>query len=93
MGSLPTIRLAYLMVKSNPGISAKGIDSTTLGGLNFKSLQKISQDVLSGKIKFSPVRRVYIPKHGKSVLRPLGVSNPREKNSAKSHRTCFDCHF
>jgi group II intron reverse transcriptase/maturase len=67
------------MVKSNPGISAKGIDSTTLDGLSFKSLQKISQDVLSGKIKFSPVRRVYIPKPGKSVLRPLGVSNPREK--------------
>jgi len=79
IGSLPTIQLAYLMVKSNPGISAKGIDSTTLDGLSFKSLQKISQDVLSGKIKFSPVRRVYIPKPGKSVLRPLGVSNLCEK--------------
>ena len=79
IGSLSTIQLAYLMVKSNPGISAKKIDSTTLDGLSFKTLQKISQDVLSGKIKFSPVRRVYIPKPGKSVLRPLGVSNPREK--------------
>ena len=79
IGSPSTIQLAYLMIKSNPGISAKGIDSTTLDGLNLKSLQKISQDVLSGKIKFSPVRRVYIPKPGKSVLRPLGVSNPREK--------------
>merc|ERR1712106_1100431 len=79
IGSSSTILLAYLMVKSNPGISAKGIDKTTLDGLSFKTLQKISQDVLSGKIKFSPVRRVYIPKPGKSVLRPLGVSNPREK--------------
>jgi group II intron reverse transcriptase/maturase len=79
IGSISTIKLAYLMVKSNPGISAKGIDSTTLDGIKLKSLQKISQDVLSGKIKFSPVRRVYIPKPGKSVLRPLGVSNPREK--------------
>jgi len=79
IGSPPTIQLAYLMIKSNPGISAKGIDSTTLDGLNLKSLQKMSQDVLSGKMKFSPVRRVYIPKPGKSVLRPLGVSNPREK--------------
>jgi len=79
IGSLSTIQLAYLLVKSNPGISAKGIDSTTLDGLSLKSLQKISQDVLSGKINFSPVRRVYIPKPGKSVLRPLGVSNPREK--------------
>lgn len=79
IGSPSTIQLAYLMIKSNPGISSKGIDNTTLDGLNPKSLQKMSQDVLSGKIKFSPVRRVYIPKPGKSVLRPLGVSNPREK--------------
>ena len=79
IGSISTIQLAYLMVKSNPGISVKGINKTTLDGLSFKTLQKISQDVLSGKIKFSPVRRVYIPKPGKSVLRPLGGSNSREK--------------
>lgn len=79
IGSPPTIHLAYLMIKSNPGRSAKGIDGTTLDGLNLKPLQKISQDVLNGKMKFSPVRRVYIPKPGKSGLRPLGVSNSREK--------------
>jgi len=79
IGSPSTIQLAYLMIKSNRGISAKGIDNTTLDGLNLKLLQKISQDVRSGKQNFSPVRRVYIPKPGKSVLRPLGVSNPREK--------------
>ena len=79
IGSFSTIRFAYLMIKSNSGISARGIDKTTLDGLSLKTLQKISQDVLSGKIKFSPVRRVYIPKSGKSVLRPLGVNNPREK--------------
>jgi len=79
IGSFSTIQLAYLMVKSNPGISAKGIDKTTLDGLSFKTLQEISQDVLSGKIKFSPVRRVSILKPGKSILRPLGISNSREK--------------
>jgi len=47
--------------------------------MNLKTLQKISKDTLSGAIKFSPVRRVLIPKPGKSVLRPLGVSSPREK--------------
>lgn len=79
IGSFSTIKLAYLMIKNNPGISAKGIDSTTLDSLNFKILQKISQDVLSGKTKFSPVRRVYIPKSGKSVLQPFDISNSREK--------------
>jgi len=79
IGSVSTINLAYLMVKSNPGISAKGVNNETLDGINLKTLQKISEDTLSGAIKFSPVRRVLIPKPGKSVLRPLGVSSSREK--------------
>ena len=79
IGSLSTFKLAYLIIKSNPGISAKGIDKTTLDGINLKILLKISQKTLSGKFKFSPVRRAYIPKPGKSVLCPLGVSSPREK--------------
>jgi RNA-directed DNA polymerase len=79
IGSLSTLKLAYLMVKSNPRISAKGINDSTLDGISLHTLQKISQDTLSGNIKFSPVRQVYIPKAGKTDLRPLGVSNPREK--------------
>lgn len=79
IGAFSTINLAYLMVKSNSGISAKGISYETLDGMNLKTLQKISKDTLSGAINFSPVRRVLIPKPGKSVLRPLGVSSPREK--------------
>ena len=79
IGAFSTINLAYLMVKSNPGISAKGVSNETLDGMNLKALQKISKDTLSGAIKFSPVRRVLIPKPGKSALRPLGVSSPREK--------------
>jgi hypothetical protein len=79
IGSLPTVKLAYLMVKSNPGISAKGISNKTLDGINLKDLQKISKDILSGAIKFFPVRRVLISKPGKFALRPLGVSSPREK--------------
>ena len=79
IGVFSTINLAYLMVKSNLGISAKGVSNETLDGMNLKTLQKISKDTLSEAIKFSPVRRVLIPKSGKSVLRPLGVSSPREK--------------
>jgi retron-type reverse transcriptase len=79
IASFSITQLAYLIIKSNPDIFVKGIDSTTLDGLSLKSIQKISQDVLSDKIKSSPVRRVYILKPGKFVSRLLGVSNPREK--------------
>jgi len=36
MGSLSMINLAYLMVKSNPGIAAKGVSNETLDGINSK---------------------------------------------------------
>jgi len=36
-------------------------------------------DLKSGKIQFTPARRVMIPKPGKSEKRLLGVGAPREK--------------
>merc|ERR1711907_902669 len=66
-------------IRNNSGISAKGVDNTTLDGISLRTLKKISDDILGGNFKFTPVRRVYIPKPGKTALRPLGVSSPREK--------------
>lgn len=79
IGSQSTVKLAYLMSRNNSGISAKGIDNTTLDGISLRTLKKISDEILGGNFKFTPVRRVYIPKPGKTALRPLGVSSPREK--------------
>lgn len=79
IGSFSTIQLAYLMIKSNSDTFAKGIKKTTLSGLSIKTLQKISQDVISGKMKFSPVKRVYIPKLGKFIFRPFDATYLREK--------------
>ena len=79
IGSLPIIKLAYLIIKSNLKIYAQGVDIPTLDGINLKDLNKISQDTLSGKFKFSPVRHVFISKLSKTELRFLGVSNLREK--------------
>ena len=79
IGSPSTLKIAYLMIKGNPGISTKGVNDETLDGISLKSIQKISDDVLSGNFKVKPVRRVMIPKPGKTELRPLGVSSPREK--------------
>ena len=79
IGSYDTLLLAYLSIKSNKGISSKRVDNQTLDGINTNYLKKISIDVLIGKYKFLPVRMVKIPKPGKTELRPLGISSPREK--------------
>lgn len=93
IGSLSTLKFAYSTIKSNPGIPAKGVDKTMLDGINLKILQKISQDTISGKFRFSPVRYVYIPKPGKSVLRLLGVSNLHEKIVQKAIEMVFNAIF
>ena len=79
IGSPSTLKTAYLLIKSNSGILAKGIDNENLDGISLKSIQKISKDVLSGNFEIKPVKRVMISKPGKKELRALGVSNPREK--------------
>ena len=84
IGSPINLKAAYLMIKTNKGISAVGVNEETLDGISWKSIQKISEDVLSGRFQIRPVRRVMIPKPGKNELRPLGVSSPREKIVQKS---------
>jgi RNA-directed DNA polymerase len=84
IGSVSIIKFAYLIIKSNSGISAKGVDELILDGVNLEMLQKISKDVLSGKYKISPVRRVMILKPGKKELYLLGIYSLCEKIVQKS---------
>jgi group II intron reverse transcriptase/maturase len=79
IGSYNTLLLAYLNIKSNKGISSKGVDNQTLDGIDRNYLVRISEEILKGKYKFLPVRMVEIPKPGKTELRPLGISSPRQK--------------
>ena len=53
IGSPSTLKLAYLMIKNNSGINAKGIDNTTLDGVSLKTLQKMSKEILCGSFNFS----------------------------------------
>jgi group II intron reverse transcriptase/maturase len=77
IGAFFTLKTAYLMIKGNPGILAKGVSNETLDGISLTNIQKISKDVLSGSFKVKPVIRVMILKPGE--LRPLGVISLREK--------------
>ena len=70
----------YNEIKSKPGnMMSKGMDNTTLDGISKKWFEDISNEILKGKFKFSPARRVMIPKPGKKELRPLSIASPREK--------------
>lgn len=73
------LQSAYQYIKPNPRIIARGSDFKTLDGLNEKWWVETSKRLLDGSYAFKPVRRVMIPKHNKPGLRPLTLSNPRDK--------------
>lgn len=56
-----------------------GIDSETLDGIDLRYFKNIQEKLKAGKFKFSPARRIQIPKPGKSETRPLSIASPREK--------------
>jgi group II intron reverse transcriptase/maturase len=74
------IILAYELIKSKQGNTTRGINHTTLDGIDLDWIDRISKQIQAGKFKFKPVRRTYIPKTGKpNEKRPLGIANPPEK--------------
>lgn len=71
---------AYETIKSKPGNMTPGTDKETLDGINLNYFKKLQKDLLAGVFKFSPARRVLIPKPGNpDKKRPLNIASPREK--------------
>lgn len=93
IGSIKTLILAYLSVKNNKGKFSKKVENETLNKMNTNYLYRISRDVLDGSYKFSPFRIVEISKAGKLELRPLGISNPRQKIVQKAMDMVFNLIF
>lgn len=79
IANMRNLILAYEAIKSNPGNMTPGADTLTLDGVSLEWLNQVRTDLLAGKFKFSPARRVQIPKPEKKETRPLGVVSPRDK--------------
>ena len=75
----PTMyQAAYYKIRSKPGSMTPGITPATLDGISMDEINKIIDSLKSEKFKFTPGRRIYIPKKS-GKLRPLTIGNPRDK--------------
>ena len=64
--------LAYGRIYSNKGAMTPGVNGETADGMSMEKIERIIDALRHERYRFSPVRRVYIPKkNGK--LRPLGM--------------------
>jgi len=79
ISNLKNLVTAYEFIKSNPGNMTPGVTPVTLDGISLDYLKRIQAELRAGTFKFSPARRIQIPKPGKSSTRPLTIAAPREK--------------
>lgn len=86
------LKLAYGNIKSKPGNMTKGVSNETLDGIDNKYFDNLSKDLGRGSFKFTPVRRIEIPKE-KGGTRPLSIGTPREKIVQEAIRMVLNAIF
>lgn len=64
---------ALINLKNNDGISTPGIDNRTLDSFSKINMEALRESLKNRSYRFKPVRKIFIPKPGKSELRPLGI--------------------
>jgi retron-type reverse transcriptase len=67
VSSMEVLQLAYGNIKSNKGSMTPGTQGQTADEMSIKRLEKLSNELKTGKYKFPDVRRNWIPKPGKNV--------------------------
>lgn len=65
--------LAYRKLSRNKGALTPGSTNNTADNVSIKSIQNLSKNLKNGTFKWTPIRRVKIPKPGKKDKRPLGI--------------------
>ena len=70
---------AYAEIAPNRGALTKGVTDNTLDGFSFERVQSLISRISAGTYRFTPVRRVYIPKPDGKKLRPLGIPAADDK--------------
>ena len=81
VSNVDLLNVAYENIKSKPGNMTQGISPDTLDGISLETLNQISEKLKNESFKFSPSRRIHIPKNGTSSrgTRQLNIASPRDK--------------
>ena len=69
---------AYGRLYKNEGAMTKGTTDETVDGMELPKIEKLIDDVRNARHRWTPVRRVYIPKR-KGGQRPLGLPSWKDK--------------
>ncbi len=73
------LRIAYKKLSTNKGALTPGPYGDTPDGFSEEKIQIISKKILNGTYTWSPIKRIMIPKPGKTTKRPLGIPEFTDK--------------
>lgn len=93
---MDNLHAAYNRIKSKAGNLTPGTTPETLDGfvdIDPEWFKKTQSELLAGKYRFLPARRVMIDKPGKTEKRPLGVGSPRDEIVQAAIQIQLEKHF
>jgi len=70
---------AYEKLKKNKGSMTEGTEPDTPDEKSLQDIKNISHQILKGTFKWTPIKKVMIPKPGKKEERPLGIPNFKDR--------------
>jgi retron-type reverse transcriptase len=83
---------AYNRLYRNAGAMTRGTTSETVDGMSGRKIEEIIEAVRHERFRWTPVRRIYIPK-GNGKLRPLGIPSWRDKLLQEVMRSILEAYF
>jgi group II intron reverse transcriptase/maturase len=83
---------AYARLYKNKGAMTKGTSNETVDGMSLAKIEKLIDDVRHERHRWTPVRRVYIPKK-KGGQRPLGLPTWKDKLLQEVMRSILEAYY
>ena len=85
--------LAYGRIYSNKGAMTPGPTQDTADGMTMEKIEAIIDAMRHERYRFSPVRRIYIPKKTSGKLRPLGLPSWSDKLVGEVVRLLLEAYY
>ena len=86
--------LAYGRLYSNKGAMTPGVNGETVDGMSLGKIEHVIDALRHERYRWSPVRRVYIPKgRGSTKLRPLGLPPWSDKLVGEVIRLLLEAYY
>ncbi len=85
--------LAYGRIYSNNGAMTPGVTGETVDGMSLAKIETIIGALRAESYRWSPARRVYVPKKNSAKRRPLGMPPWSDKLVAEVVRLLLDAYY